>query len=75
MIPDNARKNFRMANILRANWIRGYQGVKQLCLPMNCVYVFWHDNNAACKKGIYSIHCLGFQTILKIGSKIVIIDS
>jgi len=44
MIPDNAQKKFRMAGILHAKLIRGYQNAKQLCLQMECVYEYvWFD--------------------------------
>ena len=39
IIPENARMNFRMADLQRENWIHGYQNRKQSCLLMDCVYV------------------------------------
>jgi hypothetical protein len=73
MIPDNVRMKFRMAN-LRENWIRIYHNTKQVCLPMDCLYVFWPYNNAACKRGIFSILSLDFLTTFKIVIKTVKID-
>jgi hypothetical protein len=39
MIPDDARIKFRMADFQRENLIRDYQNKKQLCLPMDCVFM------------------------------------
>jgi hypothetical protein len=63
-----------MDDFLPENLILGYQNAKPMCLPMDCVYVFLPETSAVYKKGIFSIHSLDFQTILKIVTKTVIRD-
>jgi hypothetical protein len=73
MVSDDAQMDFRMAGFQRENLIRGYQSTKQLCLPMDCVFMcFDLTPMLPVRKVYFSIQSLDFQTIYKTVNRTVI---